>query len=67
VRLDFQEIVLTIPEFPCRKEAKLTGLSAIDHFPKIRSICHTLCLDYIACFTVNELSKPAPETMLNNQ
>jgi hypothetical protein len=40
VRLNFQEIILTIPQFALGKDAKLAGLSAIDHFPKIRSICH---------------------------
>ena len=40
VRLDFQEIIFTIPEFALHKDAKLAGLGAIDHFPKIRSICH---------------------------
>ena len=39
VRLNFQEIILTIPEFALGKDSKLAGLSAIDHFPKIRSIC----------------------------
>jgi hypothetical protein len=40
VRLDFQEIVLTIPKFFLSKDPQLAGLSAIDHFPKIRSVCH---------------------------
>jgi hypothetical protein len=40
VRLDFLEIVLTIPEFALSKDAKLAGLSAIDHLPKVRSVCH---------------------------
>ena len=40
VRLDFQEIIFTIPEFALHKDSKLAGLGAIDHFPKIRSICH---------------------------
>jgi hypothetical protein len=40
VRLDFYEIVLTIPEFAFRKDAKLAGLSAIDHLPKVGSVCH---------------------------
>ena len=42
VRLDFQEIVLTIPEFAFRKDAKLVGLGPIDHFPKTRSVCHDI-------------------------
>jgi hypothetical protein len=42
VRLNFQEIILTIPKFAVRKDAKLAGLSAIDHTPKIRSICHKI-------------------------
>jgi hypothetical protein len=42
VRLNFQEIILTIPQFALGKDAKLAGLSAIDHFPKIRSICHKI-------------------------
>jgi hypothetical protein len=42
VRLDFQEIVLTIPEFAFRKDAKLIGLGPIDHFPKTRSVCHDI-------------------------
>jgi hypothetical protein len=40
VRLDFQKIVLTIPEFALCKDAKLAGLSPIDHLPKVRSVCH---------------------------
>jgi hypothetical protein len=40
VRLDFHEIVLTIPEFAFGKDAKLAGLSAIDHLPKVRLVCH---------------------------
>src|SRR5262252_6136426 len=35
VRPDFQKIVLTTPEFALRKDTKLTGLSTINHFPKI--------------------------------
>jgi hypothetical protein len=42
VRLNFQEIILTIPKFAVRKDAKFGGLSAIDHAPKIRSICHKI-------------------------
>jgi hypothetical protein len=40
VRLALQKIILTIPKFAFRKDSKLSGLSAIDHFPKIRPICH---------------------------
>jgi hypothetical protein len=40
VRLDFHKIVLTIPEFTFPKDAKLAGLSTIDHLPKVRSVCH---------------------------
>ena len=40
VRLDFQEIVLPIPEFFLSIDRQMAGLSAIDHFPKIRSVCH---------------------------
>jgi hypothetical protein len=42
VRLNFQEIIFTIPEFALGKDGKLAGLSAIDHFPKTRSICHRI-------------------------
>jgi hypothetical protein len=40
VRLDLQEIILTIPKFALRKGAKLAGPGPIDHPPKVRSVFH---------------------------
>jgi hypothetical protein len=53
VRLDFQEIILTIPEFAFRKDAKLAGPGPIDHLPKVRSVCHKVYFSLDARHTVS--------------
>jgi hypothetical protein len=53
VRLDFQEIILTIPEFAFRKEVKLAGPGPIDHLPKVRSVCHKVYFSLDARHTVS--------------
>jgi hypothetical protein len=56
VRLNFQEIIFTIPEFALGKDAKLARLSAADHFPKIRSICHNPSFNLGACEQSGDLA-----------
>ena len=53
VRLNFQEIILTIPEFAFRKDAKLAGPGPIDHLPKVGSVCHKVYFSLDARHTVS--------------
>jgi hypothetical protein len=63
VRLDFQEIVLTIPEFAFRKDAKLIGLGPIDHFQKLDRSAMTF-ISFLALLSTRRIAPFALHTAM---